>query len=110
MRASRQVENVCHTTIVQSAWERGQPLSVHGWAYSIEDGLLRELEPGIIGPSQLKDIYRMQGPDSLPSSSASPTAGVATNPARGMRVQDPSERHAVATVEGEPADRIKAVL
>lgn len=101
---------MCHTTIVQSAWERGQPLSVHGWVYSIEDGLLRELEAGITGPSQLKDIYRMQGPDSLPSSGGSPAAGVTTNPARGVRVQDPSEGHAVATLEGEAADRIKAVL
>lgn len=38
-----QVNNVVSTTIVQGAWERGQPLGVHGWIYSISDGLLREL-------------------------------------------------------------------
>ena len=32
--------NVCHTTIVQDAWRRGQALAVHGWIYSLEDGLL----------------------------------------------------------------------
>ena len=35
--------NVCSTTIVQDAWTRGQPLSVHGWIYGLRDGLLRDL-------------------------------------------------------------------
>lgn len=39
----RQVYNVCHTTIVQDAWTRKQELTVHGWIYGIEDGLLRDL-------------------------------------------------------------------
>jgi carbonic anhydrase len=38
-----QVANVCRTTIVRDAWSRGQPLAVHGWIYSIKDGLLRDL-------------------------------------------------------------------
>ena len=38
-----QVFNVGRTTIVQSAWERGQELVVHGWIYDLEDGLLRDL-------------------------------------------------------------------
>jgi carbonic anhydrase len=38
-----QVANVCHTTIARDAWERGQELEVHGWAYGIKDGLLRDL-------------------------------------------------------------------
>ena len=38
-----QMSNVCRTTLVQDAWERGQPLSVHGWVYGINDGLLREM-------------------------------------------------------------------
>jgi carbonic anhydrase len=38
-----QVANVCETTVVRDAWERGQPLSVHGWVYSVADGLLRSL-------------------------------------------------------------------
>ncbi|MBI3775445.1 MAG: carbonic anhydrase, partial [Gammaproteobacteria bacterium] len=35
--------NVCQTTIVRDAWERGQPLTVHGWRYTLHDGLLRDL-------------------------------------------------------------------
>ena len=38
-----QVINVCQTTIVQDAWERGQDLTVHAWVYSLEDGLVRDL-------------------------------------------------------------------
>jgi carbonic anhydrase len=38
-----QVRHVCQTTIVQDAWRRRQPLAVHGWIYSLQDGLLRDL-------------------------------------------------------------------
>ncbi|MGE5526785.1 MAG: carbonate dehydratase [Rhodospirillaceae bacterium] len=38
-----QVANVCQTTIVRDAWERGQQLTVHGWIYGLKDGLLRDL-------------------------------------------------------------------
>ena len=38
-----QVANVCQTTIVRDAWERGQELSVHGWVYTLHDGLLHDL-------------------------------------------------------------------
>lgn len=42
-----QVVNVCQTTIVQNAWERGQALAVHGWIYGLDDGLLRDLNINI---------------------------------------------------------------
>jgi carbonic anhydrase len=38
-----QVTNVCQTTIVEDAWERGQELTVHGLVYDLRDGLLRDL-------------------------------------------------------------------
>jgi carbonic anhydrase len=38
-----QVGHVCQTTIIRDAWRRGQPLTVHGWIYSLQDGLLRDL-------------------------------------------------------------------
>lgn len=37
------VVNVCHTTIIQDAWNRGQKLTIHGWVYGVHDGLLRDL-------------------------------------------------------------------
>lgn len=39
-----QVGNVASTTIVQDAWERGQEVAVHGWIYSVENGLLSDLD------------------------------------------------------------------
>jgi carbonic anhydrase len=38
-----QVNNVCQTTIVQDAWDRGQEVSVHGWVYGLKDGRLNDL-------------------------------------------------------------------
>ena len=39
-----QVRNVADTTVVQDAWSREQPISIHGWIYGVGDGLLRDLE------------------------------------------------------------------
>lgn len=38
-----QVGNVAQTTIVRNAWEQGQDLTLHGWIYSLEDGIVRDL-------------------------------------------------------------------
>lgn len=38
-----QVINVCQTTIVRDAWERGQQLTIHSWIYGLQDGLLSDL-------------------------------------------------------------------
>ncbi len=51
-----QVVNVCQTTIVQEAWERGQPLAVHGVIYSIADGLLRDLAVCIERPEDVQAV------------------------------------------------------
>jgi carbonic anhydrase len=50
-----QVSNVCQTTIVQDAWERGQPLTVHSWIYGVHDGLLRNLGLTVTGPEDMAD-------------------------------------------------------
>jgi carbonic anhydrase len=42
-----QVRHVAKTTIVQEAWDRGQPLSIHGWIYGVHDGLLRDLRVSV---------------------------------------------------------------
>jgi carbonic anhydrase len=53
-----QVSNVCQTTIVHDAWERGQELAVHGWVYGLKDGLLRDLETTATGAQESQDVYR----------------------------------------------------
>ncbi len=58
LNVEAQVANVCHTTIVQDAWRRGQELSVHGWIYSLQDGLLRDVGVGIESVDQIPAEYR----------------------------------------------------
>jgi carbonic anhydrase len=43
LNVSEQVLNVARTTVARDAWVRGQEFAVHGWIYSIEDGLIRDL-------------------------------------------------------------------
>jgi carbonic anhydrase len=51
-----QVSNVCQTTIVQDAWERGQDLTIHSLVYSLEDGLLRDLGVSVSSPDALAEL------------------------------------------------------
>jgi len=52
---------VGRTTIVQSAWGRGQELAIHGWIYGISDGLLRDLDLTISSRAELTDAARRHG-------------------------------------------------
>jgi carbonic anhydrase len=60
LNVAAQVANVCHTTIVQEAWRRGQPLAVHGWIYDLSDGLLRDLDLVVQSTDQIPQAYRMR--------------------------------------------------
>jgi carbonic anhydrase len=53
-----QVRNVCRTTVVLDAWDRGQPLTVHGWIYALKDGLLRDLGVTAGGTAEAIATYR----------------------------------------------------
>ena len=59
LNVEAQVANVCHTTIVQDAWSRGQKLTVHGWIYSLSDGLLRDLGTVVESSEQIPSEYRL---------------------------------------------------
>jgi len=52
-----QVSNVCQTTIVQGAWERGQELAVHGWIYGLSDGLIRDLNVSTTNQAEIAPAY-----------------------------------------------------
>ena len=39
-----QARNVCRTTVVSDAWQRGQEVVVHGWVYGLHNGLLEDLQ------------------------------------------------------------------
>ncbi|MEO6788741.1 MAG: carbonate dehydratase [Chthoniobacteraceae bacterium] len=53
-----QVLNVGQTTVVRDTWERGQSLSIHGWIYGLQDGLLRDLKMTASGADELDRAYR----------------------------------------------------
>jgi carbonic anhydrase len=53
-----QVANVCQTTIALDAWERGQELTVHGWIYGLQDGLLRDLNVTVGGADEMLTAYQ----------------------------------------------------
>ncbi|HEX5738368.1 MAG TPA: carbonate dehydratase [Hydrogenophaga sp.] len=53
-----QVMNVAQTTVVQDAWARRQPLTLHGWVYGLRDGLLQDLLMTVDSADGLDGIYR----------------------------------------------------
>ena len=59
MNVQAQVANVCHTTILQDAWRRGQKVTVHGWIYALKDGLLRDLGTVVESSDQIPIEYRL---------------------------------------------------
>jgi carbonic anhydrase len=52
----RQVSNVASDVFVQDAWARGQPLWVHGWVYSLSDGLVIDLDVTVSGPGEAEAL------------------------------------------------------
>ncbi|KAI8367516.1 carbonic anhydrase [Radiomyces spectabilis] len=57
LNAINSAKNVCHSTIVQNAWARGQKLTIHAWAYDIEDGIAKKLDWTVSNPEPLQNIY-----------------------------------------------------
>ena len=58
LNVMEQVYNLGHSTIMQSAWKRGQNVTLHGWAYGIHGGLLRDLDVTATDRETLEQGYR----------------------------------------------------
>jgi carbonic anhydrase len=54
-----QVENVSCSKVVQRAWRRKQPLKIHGWVYSLSNGLVKDLQVDKVGLSDIDSTYMM---------------------------------------------------
>lgn len=52
-----QVLNVCETTIVRDAWKNGQDLTIHGWLYKLQDGIIRNLQLSTSNENELSPNY-----------------------------------------------------
>ncbi len=57
LSVTRQVKNVASDVFVQDAWARGQEISVHGWVYSIADGLVNDLNVSVSSPAELQALF-----------------------------------------------------
>jgi len=49
INVTQQVSNLANSPILKRVWDKGQPVSIHGWIYSVADGLLRDLGCGRTG-------------------------------------------------------------
>ncbi|MBL8538670.1 MAG: carbonic anhydrase [Hyphomonadaceae bacterium] len=68
-----QVRAVASNPFVQDAWARGQLLSVHGWIYSIKDGLIRDMETSV---ASRKDAARLRAKGAMkPDAGRGPRGG-----------------------------------
>lgn len=56
LNVAEQVVNLANTTIVQKAWRRGFDLTVHGWIYGIDNGLIRDLDISATSKTDLAQL------------------------------------------------------
>lgn len=54
-----QARNVCRTTIVTDAWQRGQTVIVHGWVYGLENGLLQDMRVTASSSDEVAPAYAL---------------------------------------------------
>ncbi len=60
VNVQEQVWDLAKTSIVQNAWKNGQQLWIHGWVYSINDGLVKDLEVNYCSNEELPNEYQLQ--------------------------------------------------
>ena len=58
LNAMQQVVNVCQTSVLREAWARGQDVTVHGWCYSLENGLINDLKVSASSREQAVELFR----------------------------------------------------
>lgn len=58
MNVIEQVGNVALSNVLQDAWARDQKIVVHGLIYGLEDGLVKDLNVSMTGPSEVVDVFR----------------------------------------------------
>jgi carbonic anhydrase len=54
------VYNLCKTSIVQNAWQNGQPLGVHGWVYSLSTGLITDMQVSAYDNANMDNVFRFK--------------------------------------------------
>lgn len=52
-----QVINIAHTTVMQDAWERGEKVTLHGWCFGLNDGIIKNLHISVNGNQGLDELH-----------------------------------------------------
>jgi carbonic anhydrase len=60
LNVMEQVANVCHTTILQHAWKAGKNVTVHGWVYGINNGIIKDLGISVSGIDGIQSVYKLK--------------------------------------------------
>ena len=58
------VFNLTKTSIVQNRWANGKKLTLHGWAYSLQTGLISDLDVTVESNTNMKSVFRVTEPSS----------------------------------------------
>jgi carbonic anhydrase len=53
-----QVVNLCVSTVMQDAWAKNQNVTIHGWTFGVDDGLLQDLHMTVSSADSLEPVYR----------------------------------------------------
>ncbi len=59
MNVVEQAINVGNTTIIQDAWSRGQDVTVHGWIYGLNNGLVHDLSVSVASNEELRELQQI---------------------------------------------------
>lgn len=54
-----QVYDLAKTSIVQGAWNNGQELTIHGWVYGVDSGIIKDLGVNFKNDSELDEVYQL---------------------------------------------------
>ena len=60
MNVKEQVFDLAKTSIVQSAWKKGQDLTLHGWVYGLNSGFVTDLDVNISSNVELDTVYQLK--------------------------------------------------
>lgn len=59
LNVTEQVFDLAKTSIVQGAWGKGQDLSIHGWVYGVDSGIIKDLGVNFKNDSELDEVYQL---------------------------------------------------
>lgn len=60
LNVKAQVSDLAKTSIVQNAWRDGQSLSLHGWVYGLDTGIVKDLKVNFDSNDDLEEVYQLK--------------------------------------------------